>query len=330
MSLHPAIVLLGGLVVLIVGAELLLRGGSRVAAMLGVQPLMVGMTVVAVATSAPELAVGITAASEGRGSLAVANIAGTNIFNILFILGCSAAFRPLPLQLQSIRLDVPVMIAAAVALLLMAWDGVLSRLEGLVLVAASIPYTVALIRWSRRESPEMRREFAQEYSRKALSTGHGARRAVWNCTLFFVGLGLTIVGADLLVAGAVSLARLLGVSDVIIGLTIVAIGTSAPEMATTFVATVKNERDIAIGNLIGSSISNILVILGTTCLVAPNGVDVSRDVLWIDLPLAAAVALSCYPVFRTGREVSRTEGVIFVLAYLGYLTMVLVLRAGAG
>lgn len=327
MTLHPAIVLLGGLVVIIVGAELLLRGASRVAAMLGISPLLVGMTVVAVATSAPELAVGITAAREGRGPLAVANIAGTNIFNILFILGLSAAIRPLPLQLQSIRLDVPVMAASAVALLLMAWDGVLSRFEGFLLLAASLPYTVALVRWSRRESPEMRQEFAQEFSREALATGRGLAHGAWNSALFVLGLALTVLGADLLVAGAVNLARLLGVSDVIIGLTIVAIGTSAPELATTFVATIKNERDVAVGNLIGSGISNVLVILGTTCLVAPHGVDVSRDVLWIDLPLAAAVAVICYPVFRTGRQVSRLEGLGFVLAYLGYMTALLASRA---
>ena len=308
---------------IIVGAELLLRGASRVAAMLGISPLLVGMTVVAVATSAPELAVGITAAREGRGSLAVANIAGTNMFNILFILGLSAAIRPLPLQLQSIRLDVPVMAASTVVLFLMAWDGLLSRLEGFVLVAASLPYAVALVRWSRRESPEMRQEFAQEFSREALSTGRGLGHAAWNTTLFLVGLGLTVLGADLLVAGAVNLARLLGVSDVIIGLTIVAVGTSAPELATTFVATLKDERDVAIGNLIGSGISNVLVILGTTCLVSPRGVDVSRDVLWIDLPLAAAVAVICYPVFRTGRQVSRLEGVSFVLIYVTYMALLL-------
>lgn len=327
MTLHPGVIFFGGLVVIIVGAELLLRGATRIAAMLGVKPIMIGLTVVAVGTSAPELAVGMTAALEGKGALAVGNIAGTNILNILFILGLSAAIRPLPLQLQSIRLDVPVMIASAVALFVMAFDGVLSRREGLILVAAALAYTVALIKLSRRESAAMKREFAEEFSPQALQAGKGIVRGSWNALLLVVGMGLTILGADLMVAGAVDLARAFGVSDAIIGLTIVAIGTSAPELATTLVATVKDDRDVAVGNLIGSSISNILVILGLTCLAAPHGVDVSRDVLRIDLPLAAAVAVACYPVFRSDRQVSRREGVVFVCAYLIYLATLVFVRA---
>lgn len=327
MDLHPILIFLGGLVVIIVGAELLLRGAARIAAMLNIKPILIGMTVVAVGTSAPELAVGITAVLEDRGPLAVANIAGTNILNILFILGLSAAIRPLPLQLLSIRLDVPVMIVSAVGLFVLAWDGVLSRLEGASLVAAAVLYTVTLVRLSRRESAAMQREFAEEYSAEALEAGRGPARVAWNATLLAVGIGLTVLGADLLVAGAVDLAKIIGVSDAIIGLTIVAIGTSAPELATTVVATVKDDRDVAVGNIIGSSISNILVILGITCLASPHGVDVSHDVLWIDLPLGAAVMLACYPVFRTDRMVSRLEGITFVAAYLAYLATLVIARA---
>ncbi len=327
MTLHPAVIFLGGLVVIVVGAGLLLRGASRIAAMLGIKPLLLGLTVVALGTSAPELAVGLTAALEGKGQIAVANIAGTNIFNILFILGLTAAIRPLPLQLLSIRLDVPVMIASAVVLLLMALDGVLSRLEGSVLVVASLVYTLALIRLSRRESAEMRREFAEEYTPEALGAGRGWARGVWNALLLVAGIALTVLGADLMVAGAINLALAFGVSDAVVGLTIVAIGTSAPELATTIVATIKDDRDVAVGNLIGSSISNILVILGLTCVVAPDGVDVSRDILWIDLPLAAAVAMVCYPVFRSDRLVSRREGTVFVAAYLVYLAVLIFVRA---
>lgn len=326
MSLHPAIVLLGGLVVIIAGAEILLRGASRLAAMLGIKPILIGMTVVAVGTSAPELAVGVTAVIEGKGSLAVANIAGTNIFNILFILGLSAAIRPLPLQLQSIKLDVPVMIASALALVVMAYDGLLTRFEGALLVLAATVYSVALIRLSHRESDDIRQEFAGEFSREAVNAGYGRGRALWNGTLLVVGIGLTLVGAELLVAGASDLATLLGVSDAVIGLTVVAIGTSAPELATTAVSTLRGDRDVAVGNLIGSSISNVLVILGLTCVVAPRPVDVGRDVLRMDLPLAAAVALACYPVFRSDRMVSRREGAAFVLAYVAYFASVLVGR----
>jgi cation:H+ antiporter len=327
MTLHPAVVFLGGLVVIVVGAELLLRGAARIAAMLGIKPILIGLTVVAVGTSAPELAVGITAVLEGKGPLAVGNIAGTNIINILFILGLSAALRPLPLHLQSIRLDVPVMIASAIVLFVMAFDGVLSRTEGLILVLAAVAYTAALVRTSRRESAAMKREFAEEFSPQALAAGRGVARALWNALLLIVGMGLTVLGADLMVGGAVNIARLFGVSDAVIGLTIVAIGTSAPELATTVVATVKDDRDVAVGNLIGSSISNILVILGLICLAAPQGVDVSKDVLQIDLPLAAAVAIACWPVFRSDRMVSRREGIAFVILYVAYLTTLVFLRA---
>ena len=327
MTTHPAVIFLGGLVVIVVGAELLLRGATRIAAMLGIKPILIGLTVVAVGTSAPELAVGITAVLEGKGSLAVGNIAGTNILNILFILGLSATLRPLPLQLQSIRLDVPVMIASAVVLFFMALDGVLSRLEGFILVVAALVYTAALIRLSRRESVEMKQEFAKEFSPQALRAGRGVAQAGWNAVLLVVGMGLTVVGADIMITGAADLARTFGVSDAIIGLTIVAVGTSAPELATTVVATLKDDRDVAVGNLIGSSISNILVILGLTCVTAPQGVDVSRDVLRIDLPLAAAVAIACWPVFRSDRQVSRREGAVFVLVYLAYLITLVFVRA---
>ncbi|MBM4269894.1 MAG: calcium/sodium antiporter [Deltaproteobacteria bacterium] len=326
MSLHPGLVFLGGLVVIIVGAEVLLRGAARLAAMLGIKPILIGMTVVAVGTSAPELAVGIAAVLEGTGSLAVANIAGTNIANILLILGLSAAIRPLPLQLQSLRLDVPVMIVSSVALLAMAWNGVLTRAEGAVLVLAGLAYTVALVRLSRRESARMHREFAEEFSAKALEAGRGAGWGLWNATVLVLGVGLTVLGAELLVPAAVELAKIFGASDVVVGLTIVAIGTSAPELATTLVATVRDERDVAVGNLIGSSIMNILVVLGLICIAAPDGVDVSRDVLWFDLPMGAAVAVACYPVFRRDRLVSRREGIAFVAVYLLYLTAVVWLR----
>lgn len=324
MNLHASIVFIAGLVIIILAAEFVLRGASRLAARLGIKPIIIGLTVVSVGTSVPELAVGITAVSEGSGSLAVGNIAGTNILNILFILGLSAAIRPLPLQLLSIRFDVPVMIVSAIALFLMALDGQLSRFEGILLTIAAVIYAIAIIRISKKESAKMREEYAEEYgSQVLLKEKNSVLGWVGNIILMIAGLVLSMVGADLLVAGAVSIAQAMGVSDAIIGLTIVAIGTSAPELATTIMATIKNDRDVAVGNLIGSSISNILFILGVTCIVAPNGVDVSEDILWLDLPMAAAVAIVCYPVFRSDRMVTRREGIIFVSAYLIYLTFLL-------
>ena len=326
MPLHPALILLAGLLVIIGGAEVLLKGATRIASMLGIKPILIGLTVVAVGTSAPELAVGIIAAREGKGDLAVGNIAGTNIMNILFILGLSAAIRPLPLQLQSIQFDVPVMIGVALGLIAMASDGVLSRAEGGILLVGAVVYTAVLIRISRRESAAVKKEFAEEYGPAKLEARAWLRGAGWAVGLLVVGIGLTVLGADLMVDGAVQLAQSIGIADAVIGLTIVAIGTSAPELATTIVATVRNDRDVAVGNLIGSSISNILLVLGLTCLVAPGGLAVSAEVLRIDLPLAAAVAIVCWPVFRSGQTVSRFEGVAFVIAYLVYLASLLVLR----
>ena len=331
MALHPALLFLGGLVVVVLGAEMLLRGATRIATLLRISPIVIGLTVVSVGTSAPELAVGLTAAHEGKGPLAVGNIAGTNIVNILLILGLSAAIRPLPTRSLSVRLDVPVMIATAVALLVMAMDGVLTRAEGLGLLLAAVVYTVALVQLSRQEAPDTRLAFRDALAAQApprLNMPTGAAAWAWNGALLLAGMALAVLGAELLVAGAVELAKAYGVSDAFIGLSIVAIGTSAPELVTTMISTLRNDRDVAIGNLIGSSIYNVLVILGLTMVAAPaSGVDVSAEVLWIDLPLAALVAIVCLPVFRSDRLVSRREGIGFVLAYAVYLGSLLLWRS---
>lgn len=326
MTLDPVIVFLGGLVVIIVGAEMLLRSASRLAVALGISPIVIGLTIVSVGTSAPELAVGITAGLEGKGPLAVGNIAGTNIVNILLILGLSALMRPLPTRLLSTRLDVPVMIASALALIVVSWDGLLSQMEGVLLMLAAVIYTVAVVQLSRLEPPLMQQEFKDEFSEPPAPQQTSNQRKAWNAVLLIVGMALTVLGAELLVSGAVDLAKAFGVSDAFIGLTIVAIGTSAPELVTTLIATWKNERDVAIGNLIGSSVYNILFILGLSCAVVPGGIDVSQDVLWIDMPVAAAVAIVCLPVFKSDQLVSRREGAFFVVAYLLYLTMLVTLR----
>jgi cation:H+ antiporter len=326
-AVHPAIEFLGGLVVVILGAEVLLRNASTLAAMLGISPIVIGLTIVSVGTSAPELAVGITAVAEGKGALAVGNIAGTNLLNILLILGLSAAIRALPIRLQSIKLDVPVMIGSATALIIMSLDGVLTQAEGSLLLLAAVLYTALLVRESRRESSALKREFAQEFGVKAVAADRRALVFAWRSVSLVVGIALTVLGANLLVAGAVNIAETYGVSDAFIGLTIVAIGTSAPELATTMVATIKNDRDVAIGNLIGSSIYNVLVILGITMLTAPGGIAVAREVLVIDLPLVAAVAAICLPVFKSESLVSRKEGALFVAAYVAYLVMLVVSRS---
>jgi cation:H+ antiporter len=313
-----------GLAALIAGAELLTRAGSRLAAQLGVPPLVIGLTIVAVGTSAPELAIGIEAALIGAGSLAVGNIAGTNTANILLILGLSALTRPLALHLQTVRFDLPVMTVACVALTAMAWDGELTRVAGVVLVGAAVVYTAAVMRWTRRESRAIRREFAAEYRKPR--DGHAAREIARDVALLVVGIALVVVGAGWLVDGAEDLARMIGVSDAVIGLTVVAIGTSAPELVTTIIGTLRNNRDIAIGNLLGSSIYNIFAILGVTCLIPSTGLAVDPELVRIDLPVMTAVALVCVPVFLTGRRVSRLEGALFVGAYVAYLSYLVFAR----
>ncbi|QNG20558.1 calcium/sodium antiporter [Rhodococcus triatomae] len=305
-----------GLVALIGGAELLTRGGSRLAAALGISPMIIGLTIVSIGTSTPELAVGIDAALNDHAGLAVGNIVGTNLVNLLLILGASALIRAIALDTQTLRLDLPVMTAAALLLWVMSLDGVLTALEGALLVAAGLVYTVVVVRASRRESAAVREEYALEYRPER-------RRVALDLGLLLAGLVVIVLGAELLVDGAVDIARALDVSDVVIGLTVVAIGTSAPELVTTLVSTLRGNRDIALGNLLGSSIYNIVFILGVTLMVAPGGVAVPDDVLYIHLPLMAAVALVCVPTFLTGRRISRVEGGMFVVAYCVYLTLLL-------
>jgi cation:H+ antiporter len=316
---------LAGLLALIVGAELLTRGGSTLAGRLGVPPIIVGLTIVAVGTSAPELAVGIDAAYKGNGALAVGNIAGTNTANILLILGMSALISPLALHLQTLKLDLPAMVFAAVALWALSLDGNLTPIEGGILVALGAFYTALVVRAARRESRAMRREFKEEYPVNQL-TGRIRRDFLQPLAALTGGIIVIVFGADWLVDGAVSIARLWGVSDAFIGLTIVAIGTSSPEFVTTLISTLQNRRDIAIGNLLGSSVYNIVFILGATCLLSPDAIPVPRGLITLDIPVMALVALACIPVFISGRQVSRPEAAFFVGSYIVYLSYLVVAR----
>lgn len=315
-----------GLVALAIGAEVMVRGGAQLASRLGISPMLVGLTVVSIGTSLPELAVGVTAALEGSGALAVGNIAGTNVVNILFILGLSALISPLAIERRTLRFDLPVMAGAAVLLWVLAVNGVLSRLDGLILVCGAIVYTVVLIHMSRRESRATVAEYAQAFP-AVPEPGDAAKRVggktVQHVAMTVTGIAVVILGAEWLVGGAVGIAREFGVSDALIGLTVVAIGTSAPELVTTIVSTVRGERDIAVGNLLGSSVYNILLILGITCLVPANGLALTHNLVWIDIPLMVAASLACIPIFVTGRRVHRAEGAAMVTAYLGYLVFLL-------
>lgn len=334
--MNEAIIFFPGLIALIMGAELIVRGASRLAALLGVKPMVIGLTIVSIGTSMPELAVGITAGLQGNGPLAVANVAGTNLVNILLILGLSAFLRPLPLHLQVVNLDLPMMIVAATALAGLAADGVLTPLEGGLMVGASAIYTMAVVRASRKESQLVKKEFEDmcgDSFMKGCRPGALPKRGdviqtrAKYAAILLAGMAITVIGADWLVEGAIAIARSLQVSDAVIGLTIVAIGTSAPELVTSIVATLRHERDVAIGNLLGSSIYNILLILGLAALAAPAGLAVTRNLQLFDIPLMTLVALACVPVFLTGRCISRVEGGLGVAAYLIYLIWLVMFRA---
>ena len=312
-----------GLLVLIWGAELLTRSGVTLARQLGIAPIIIGLTIVALGTSAPELAVGIDAALIGNGALAVGNIAGTNTVNILLILGLSALIRPLVLQKDTLTLDLPSMLVAGLLMLALTVDGRLSRLDGAVLLTAGVVYTSLVVRSARRS----RRLVQAEAPFEKEGTGRQEeKKTLVSLAQLVAGIVLVVISANWLVTGAVGLARLWGVSDAFIGLTIVAIGTSAPELVTTVMSTLRGERDVAIGNLIGSSVYNICIILGVTCLVPETGIPIPQELIWVDIPIMAAVALVCVPVFLSGREVSRVEGGLFVMAYAGYLGGLIVTR----
>jgi cation:H+ antiporter len=312
--------LLGGLVALVLGAELLVRAATRLADRFGVRRIVVGLTVVALGTSVPELAVGIDAARTGSPGLAVGNIVGTNLVNILLILGVSAMIVPVLFEKATLRYDLPTMTASALALYLLSLDGTLVRLEGVALALGGVIYLTARVWLSLRE------ERGLEPTVPDSERPDPGTRLVVEGLRLLVGLVVVVVGAELLVDGAVSSARSLGVSEAVIGLTVVAVGTSAPELVTTIVSTLRGDRDIAIGNLIGSSVLNITVILGVTITVAPHGVPVPDEVLAADLVLLVVVALAAVPALVSGRRLSRVEGGLFVGVYLAYLAWLLVTR----
>ncbi|MGV1003573.1 MAG: calcium/sodium antiporter [Candidatus Nanopelagicales bacterium] len=313
-----------GLVALVIGAELVVRGGTAVAAAFAVPPIVIGVTIVSIGTSVPELAVGFDAVSRGEPDLAIGNIAGTNMVNLLLILGLSAILRAIPLQPQTLRIDLPAMVLAAGVLLVFALDGTITSLEGAVLLLGSVVYLLAVLRAARKSGTEVIAEYDEEFS--APPTAHKRSDMVRHLIYLAGGIGLVLLGADKLVNASVEAARAFGVSEAVIGLTVIAIGTSAPELVTTIVSTIKNERDIAIGNLLGSSVLNILFILGATTFAISGDVVVAPELRQVDLPLMFAVSLLCIPVFATRKTMARWEGVLFVSLYVAYLSYLLVVR----
>ncbi|MCL4302170.1 MAG: calcium/sodium antiporter [Anaerolineae bacterium] len=304
-----------GLGLLIGGAEVLLRGATRLAAALGISPLVIGLTVVAFGTSSPELAVTIQSAWAGQSDIALGNIIGSNICNILLILGLSALVTPLLVSQKLIRLDVPLMVGLSFLVLLLGRDGQIGWFDGALLFTGIIIYTVWSIQQSRKESRQVREEYAQEYGAgRRESGGHMLIRVLQ----IVGGLMMLTVGSGWLVDGAIAIARTLGVSELIIGLTIIAVGTSLPELAASVVASFRGERDIAVGNVVGSNIFNLLSVLGLTSLVSPNGVNVPITALSFDIPVMIAAALVCLPIFFNGNKITRWEGGLLFGYYLAY------------
>lgn len=316
-----------GLVLLVAGAEVLIKGASRLAASIGVSPLVVGLTVVAFGTSAPELAVSLSSAVEDQADIALGNVVGSSIFNVLFILGLSALVAPLAVKQKLLRLEVPLMIASAALLWLLGFDGRIGRVDGVLLGAGIIAYTVFAIRQSRKESAEVQQEYAQEFAEAPAERGFGRSR-VGQVVFILTGLAMLVLGSQWLVDGAVMVARALGVTELVIGLTIVAAGTSLPEVATSVMASLRGERDIAVGNAVGSNIFNVLAVLGFSGALSPRGVAVSPAALGFDIPIMVAVSVACLPVFFSGGRISRGEGALFLGYYVAYATF-LVLSAKA-
>ena len=301
--------LVGGLIMLFIGAEGLIRGSSNLAIKIGITPLVVGLTVVAFGTSTPELVVSLKAALLGNSSISLGNVVGSNIANIALILGVAAIIKPLDVHANVIMREIPIMIVITVLFLFLLIDGELGFIDGLIFVIGLVIYLIVNVLLARKEkNPEVDSEF-----KKGLKSKLGVPVSI---VLMLAGLGLLILGANLFVQSAVAIAKMFNVSDAIIGLTIVAIGTSLPELITSIVASYKKEADIAIGNVVGSNIFNILGILGITALIIPIS---SVGLGYVDLGVMLFTAIILFPLSRTGFSISRFEGAILLVGYAGYI-----------
>lgn len=319
--LMPGLLIAVGFAVLIAGGEVLVRGAAGMAKAARVAPLVIGLTVVAFCTSAPELAVVLKASFAGQADLAVGNIVGSCICNVLLVLGLSALVGPLVVSARLVRLEVPLMIVAAVAVLVLGFDGCIDRRDGLMMFAAMLVYMVWTVLTSRRESREVQEELARLAGEGNQETPPKRRAAGLGIQLMLIaaGVAMLVVASDWLVDGSVTIAKLLGVNELIIGLTILAVGTSLPELATCLVASFRGHRDLAVGNVVGSNILNILAVLGLSAAVAPDGINVSAEALKFDIPVMIAVSVACLPIFFTGWKIDRWEGALFLGYYVLYL-----------
>lgn len=306
-----------GFAVLIGGGEILVRGASGVARLLRVPPLIVGLTVVAFCTSAPELAVSVTSALEGNTNLAVGNVVGSCICNILCVLGLSALITPLVVDAKLVRWEVPILIVISSVFYWFCMSGELEQVHGMIMVGGLIAYMAWSVFQARRE----RAEIQEELTVRPVEEEHGWGRLLLHVVQLIVGLALLKFGADGVVMGASNIASRFGVSDLVIGLTIVAIGTSLPEIVISVIAAIQGKRDLAVGNVVGSNIFNILCVLGVTSSIADLP---TKDAMSFDLPVMLGVTIACFPIFFTGSRINRIEGAVFVIFYAAYLTTLVV------
>jgi cation:H+ antiporter len=308
-----------GLVTLVVGAEILVRGASGLARTLGISALVVGLTVVSFGTSAPELFISVLSLLRGQADLSIGNVVGSNIANILLILGTSALIAPLVVSSQLVRLDVPIMIGASFLVFGLTLDGSLNLWNGACLLVGLCVYITVLIRHERKAA-----NTEQQDATKKASAVRSGPKILLQLSMTVVGLILLIYGAGWLVEAATAIANSMGVSELVIGLTVVAGGTSLPELATSLLAAIRGERDIAIGNVVGSCILNLLLVLGVAGIIAPQAIELNPAVLSFDLPVMIAASIACLPIFFTEHRIARWEGALFLCYYIAYTVYLIV------
>ncbi len=329
--LPSMLAILAGLVLLVAGGEVLVRGASNIAAAIGMSPLVVGLTVVSFATSAPEFAVTMKSVAAGSPGLAVGNVVGSNIANILLVLGIAAIITPLAVKSRVVRFDVPVMIGLSLIVTVMAFNGVIARWQGAILVVLLAVYVIWTVRIGRSDPEGEKEKLDPDWIDGELRPEPVAERSTRNMlasvVMVAVGIGALVLGASVLVSGATTIASALGLSDLVIGLTIIAVGTSLPEMATSIVAALRGERDLAVGNAVGSNIFNLGAVLGFAAILSPDGIVIPEGAQNLDFLLMTGVAILLLPVVYTGYAVGRWEGILFVSYYVAYTTYLLLMSS---
>lgn len=305
---------MAGLVLLVVGGELLVRGAGALARAARISPLVIGLTVVAFGTSAPEFAVTTQSALAGSGALGLGGVIGSNIANTLLILGICALIAPIVVSSQVVRYHVPVMIVGSFLLYVLCLDGSVGRLDGVWMFGGLVAYNVWSILQSRAENGRSPADKDQP--------APGPAQLLFRVAWIVVGLVLLALGARWMVGGAVTISRAYGLPELLVGLTVVALGTSLPELAASVTASLRGESDLAVGNVVGSNLFNILGVLGLAAIVAPGGIPVSDSALRLDLPFMIAAAAAALPIFLTGSQISRGEGAVLLGYYVAYVSYV--------